>query len=166
MGSKQVIDGPYRVRPIRPYQCKKLAQLFSAALEHDFDYYSELYRAQTRKQNTAPKLALSSLRSDRLLLGVWHHDGLVGYLIGATRPSSRGGDIFWLYVAPSHRKKGVGAKLLVESLTWFANKGLKNVELATYDQADFYKKYNFQVERLAKGFIGGQDVYIMKRSLL
>jgi ribosomal protein S18 acetylase RimI-like enzyme len=101
-----------------------------------------------------------------MLIGLWSDDSLVGYIIGATRPGEDSGDIFWLYVEPEHRGRGLGADLLMESVGWLQQKGLKSVELVTYDHAEFYKKHNFNLERVAKGFIGGQDVYIMKRSLL
>jgi ribosomal protein S18 acetylase RimI-like enzyme len=160
------LDGPYRLAYVRPHHSPALARLFRSALDQDFSYYSDSYLDQTRRQNTAPKLALGSLRPDRMLIGLWSDDSLVGYIIGATRPGEDSGDIFWLYVDPKHRGRGLGADLLMESVGWLQQKGLKSVELVTYDHAEFYKKHNFNLERVAKGFIGGQDVYIMKRSLL
>ncbi len=160
------IDGLYSIGAIRPLHCRALAQLFRHAIENDFSYYSSDYQKLTQRQNTAAKLCLGALRKSRVLIGVWYTGELVGYLIGATRPGSSDGDVFWLYVRPDHRGKKLGADLLLESIRNFRALGIKNLELVTYDHADFYKKHDFQVERLAKGFIGGQDVYIMKRSLV
>ncbi len=100
------------------------------------------------------------------MVGLWHHNHLVGYIIGATRPQSDRGDIFWLYVEPAHRGKGLGAELVSEAVTWLKEKRLSAVELVTYDHAPFYERQGFVTDHLAKGFIGGKDVYIMKRSLL
>jgi len=68
-------------------------------------------------------------------------------------------------VEPAHRGRGLGADLLNEAFRWLQAKQLRAVELVTYDHAPFYERYGFVTERLAKGFIGGQDVCIMRRSL-
>lgn len=163
--SSRHVDGLYKVAHVRPHHSRQLSRLFAAALEKDFAYYSDDYLLATRRQNTAPRLALGSLRGNRLLLGLWFGRRLVGYLIGATRPESDCGDIFWLYVDPAHRGYGLGAALLNDSVAWLRDKRCNAVELVTYDHAPFYERQNFRVERMVKGFIGGQDVYIMRRSL-
>lgn len=164
--AKKRIDGPYWLSHLRPHHSLVLRDLFRSALDQDFSYYGDSYLQTTRRQNSARKLALGSIHSNRLLLGLWCDRLLVGYLIGATRPQSDSGDIFWLYVHPEHRGRGLGADLLLESVRWLQAKKLTAVELVTYDHAAFYEKHGFATERLAKGFIGGQDVYIMKRSLV
>ena len=160
------VDGLYRVGHARPHHSITLSRLFRRALQNDFAYYSDDFLAATRSQNTPARLALASLRSDRLLLGLWTGRDLVGYLIGATRPGSDCGDIFWLFVEPEHRGHGLGADLLAAAIRWLQDKNLRSVELVTYDHASFYEKQGFSTERLAEGFIGGQDVYIMRMSLV
>ncbi len=160
------IDGIYRISNLRPQHSLVLSRLFRSALANDFAYYSDDYLRATRRQNSAARLALGSIRPDRMLIGLWHRRALVGYIIGATRPTSNCGDIFWLYVEPDHRGRGLGADLLNESTRWLQAKNLRSVELVTYDHASFYERQGFVTERLAPGFIGGQDVYIMKRSLV
>ena len=163
--SSRRIDTLYRLAHVHPQHTVALSRLFADALEKDFAYYGTDYLRATRRQNTIPKLALGSMRPHRLLLGLWAKRSLVGYIIGATRPGSDCGDIFWLYVDPAHRGRGLGADLLSEALHWLQLRRLRSVELVTYDHAPFYEHYGFVTERLAKGFIGGQDVYIMRRSL-
>ncbi len=160
------LDGPYQLKYIRPHHSVTLARLFRFALDSDFTYYSPSYLEQTRRQNSAFRLALGCMRSSRLILGLWDDTELVGYIIGGTRPNQDCGDIFWLYIDPAHRGRGLGANLLTEAIHWLRLKKLSAVELVTYDHAEFYKRYDFKPERLAEGFIGGQDVYIMKRSLV
>lgn len=160
------IDDLYKVSHVRLYHSRQLSRLFSSALDQDFAYYGNDFRRSAKRQNSTSRLMWGSLRSGRLLLGLWHSSALVGYIIGATRPGSDCGDIFWLYVDPAHRAKGLGADLLAEAVAWLRAKQLTAVELVTYDHAPFYERQGFTMERLAEGFIGGQDVYIMKRSLL
>lgn len=162
---KRRIDGLYHLAHVHPQQVVALSRLFADALEKDFAYYGADYLRATKRQNTVSKLALGSVRPNRLLLGLWAKRTLVGYIIGSTRPGSDCGDIFWLYVEPAHRGRGLGADLLNEAFRWLQAKQLRAVELVTYDHAPFYERYGFVTERLAKGFIGGQDVCIMRRSL-
>lgn len=157
---------PYRLGHARPHHSPALSRLFSTALQQDFDYYSAAYRRATERANRPLRMAVSTLRSDRLVLGLWHGRQLIGYLIGAVRPATRYGDIFWLYVEPSHRHRGLGQSLVHESVRWLRAHQLEAVELVTYDNAVFYERIGFTNQRMAQNFVGGRDVYIMSMSLL
>ena len=156
----------YRVNRARPHHGIQLGRLFRQALHDDFDYYDTDYLKQTERSNSAWHLSFATLRSDRMVLALWYGTSLVGYVIGALRPGTRESDIFWLYVHPEHRGTGLGRLLVAEAINWLREHHAEIVQLVTYSQVSFYKQQGFEVERLAPGFVGGRDVYIMSKSLI
>lgn len=72
---------------------------------------------------------------DGLVLVALENGNVVGYSLSEVKGPSPSlkqeeyGYIDQIAVAASHRRKGVGEKMLVEILAWFASKGFKRVEL-------------------------------------
>ena len=71
---------------------------------------------------------------------------VVGYIAGhATRRFDCDGEVQYLYVSPSWRRRGVGAQLLARLATWFVAKDCRrvcvNVDLESPSAAPFYRKF-------------------------
>lgn len=121
-----------------------LRRLFRGAVATDFAYFPGSYRRQVLRQNDLSRLAVATLRSDRLLFGARAGERLVGYAIGRSNKDSTG-KIYWLYVDPEQRSSGVGSGLLGAILAEFERRGSKQVSLVTYQHDDYYRRKGFKL---------------------
>ncbi|MCF6150127.1 MAG: GNAT family N-acetyltransferase [Candidatus Kuenenia sp.] len=78
------------------------------------------------------------------------------------------GNIFWLGIAPSHRRKGYGSKLLEETLNIFANRDCYKAKIFTYPSEKLayhlFQKHGFkETARIGKSFFGVGVVLMVKK---
>lgn len=152
------------IRPIRLHEASRLKKIFDQALESDFNYFSNTYLHRVKKQNSLPHLTVAILRPQRLILGLWVDNELVGYTIACLKEKSRA-YIYWLYIQPQCRGLGLGNYLLTSTLQNFQKSKIHRVELITHNRKDFYIANGFIIDRFAPKLIEGVDVYLMSREL-
>ncbi len=99
---------------------------------------------------------------------VWQiKDGIAGYIDSSI---GRGvGFILGIYVKPSHRRRGIGKKLMSETLKSFKRRGCHKVRLEVFaDNSDairFYKSLNFVQEGFLREDEEKKDAVIMSQFL-
>ena len=123
-----------------------LRRLFRAAVASDFAYFPRAYRRQVLRQNGLGRLAIATLRPDRLLFGATVGGRLVGYAIGR-RNGDGTGKIYWLYVDPAQRSSGVGSGLLAAILAEFERRHSSQVSLVTYRHDEYYRRKGFTLAK-------------------
>ena len=158
------IASSYQIEKIKLRQAKQLKDLFDRALLSDFGYFPADYIDSVRQQNSLLHLSSATLKQDRLLLGLWIDQLLTGYVIAKLSGLERA-YIFWLYVSPEYRGRGLGNALLESSIDVINKRKISRVELITHNRKDFYLASGFVVDRQAGNVIGDVDVYMMSREL-
>jgi N-acetylglutamate synthase-like GNAT family acetyltransferase len=141
---------------------RALRRLFIEALASDFYYFSPAYITTISRQNSLLHMSMSRLRRRRVVLVAMADNKLVGYVIGHV-PSSRHGQLSWLYVEPSYRKSGLGNRLLTEALRQLRRNGATSVILATHNFAPYYQKRGFNELRVEESH--GLPMHIMEYDL-
>lgn len=82
--------------------------------------------------------------------------------------SQQVGNIFWLGIAPAHRRKGYGRKLLEETLHIFASRDCYKAKFFTYPflktAHHLFQKYGFnETAHIDKSFFGVGVVFMVKK---
>ncbi len=113
------------------------------------------------------KYALESPAKGYLLMVCQLESGIVGYVDSRVR---RGvGHILGLYVKPTHRKKGIGKKLMEKTLESFRKRKCHKARLEVFadnhEAIDFYTRFNFVREGLLHKDEEKRDVIIASRFL-
>jgi len=132
----------FRIRKIKKTEFIKLRKLFKKALHEDFAYFPGEYLEKVNSQNTIFKSLKALFSRHRLLVGLFHGSRLVGYVLASTK-EPRENFIFWLYVKPEERGRGLGKKLMDSALNLMKESGAKNIYLMTHQLEDFYKTLGF-----------------------
>ncbi len=153
-----------KVDSIKLADVRVLKRLFDQALRSDFTYFSEAYLDQVQRQNSLTRLGVASLRPDRLLLALKVDQVLSGYVI-AKLSRYDSAYIYWLFVKPECRGRGLGNFLLNSALEVFAAHNIRRIELVTHDRKDFYIHHGFDVDQFRPKFIDGVDIYMMSRDM-
>lgn len=111
-----------------------------------------------------------SLRQDHTeLLGAWHEDRLLGYVIAYF--SIYEGEIARIAVAKDYRRKGIAGRLLAE-LEQICRKReaesiLLDVRESNQDAIEFYKSHGFTVDGIRRNFYTkpAEDAILMSRKV-
>lgn len=111
-----------------------------------------------------------SLRQDHTeLLGAWHEDRLLGYVIAYF--SIYEGEIARIAVAKDYRRKGIAGRLLAE-LEQICRKReaesiLLDVRESNQSAIEFYKSHGFAVDGIRKNFYTkpAEDAILMSREV-
>ncbi|MDP4038774.1 MAG: GNAT family N-acetyltransferase [bacterium] len=149
-----------QIRKIRYLDLFKLRRLFKRALDLDFNYFPDNYLKEVDGQNTIFKLFTAKIRPNRILVGAWDNDKLIGYIIGHMT-SKKLGQIFWLFVLPNYRGAHIGQNLLNTALQSFRDQSIDHVKLVTHKYKDYYLSQNFYQEKFYPKLIGDIDMYLM-----
>lgn len=142
----------------------QLRRLFHQGLYGDFRYFPADYLSATDQANNLWRLGLASLRPSRVMFVALSNDELVGYTITGLQATDKA-FIFWVYVSQSYRDQGLGRLLMESTLADLQNRAINQVQLATYNFADFYKQYGFQIDESQTFVIGDTNMYIMNKEL-
>ncbi|HEX7259453.1 MAG TPA: GNAT family N-acetyltransferase [Candidatus Saccharimonadia bacterium] len=121
-----------------------LRTLFVHALETDFDYFPHRYLRQVKRQHSVPRLVVSLLKKQRIILIAALDKRIVGYMVGSGHQDGVG-ELYWLYVHPSQRGQRVGTKLLQQAIGELRQQGMHTVRLMTHKFERYYKRYGFEV---------------------
>ena len=135
-----------------------LRRLFKEAVATDFNYFPKSYRRQVLRQNGLVRLAIATLRRDRVIFGAMMASRLVGYAIGRTNGDATA-KIYWLYVTPQWRSGGVGSRLLGDLMAELQRRRTRQVSLVTYKQAEYYQRKGFTLSNSQP--IYGVDMKVM-----
>ncbi len=95
-------------------------------------------------------------------------DRVVGFIIGYT--SGRGGAVYTLDVHPSHRKKGVGSKLVRAMEEELQSQGARAIRLEAAlenpEAMELYRKAGYRERELVRNYYGrGKDAVRMWKEL-
>ena len=90
---------------------------------------------------------------------------VIGGILGGTYWGWMYVDILW--VDESHRKKGIGSRLLRAAEEEAAQRGCHHVHLDTmsWQAPDFYKKHGYEVIGVLPDVPGGNQKYLLMKSL-
>lgn len=115
------------------------------ALQTDPESFSSLYEEEALYSDEEFKVLLEKT----VIFGIFHKDEIIGS-VGLEMPSltkiRHNGDLISLYIAPEHRSKGAGSKLLNHLIEYTRDKLL---QLSLYCISDshgaikFYEKHGF-----------------------
>lgn len=152
------------IRPIRIRDLLKLRKLFKKALIRDFAYFPGDYLEEVERENTLFKFLKAKQNKQRLLLGLFEGNRLIGYVI-ADVASPDDNFIFWLYVIDESRGSGYGKDLLNDVLSRMHKKGATVVKLMTHQLEDFYKSFGFDIFNENTDLFEGITMYEMKKVL-
>lgn len=118
---------------------------------HDWQHLTSFWDVEPSWQNAIP--AVTKLKSSTLTFGMYHDDGLIGYIIYG--PRSR--RVHQLAVAKGNRRKGVGRHLLEHvSNTYGGPISVINVDGSSKDAFEFLS---------AVGLVNSLDQHEMKLAL-
>ena len=154
-----------RIIPMKIWQSRQVARLFDHGLNSDFAYFPADYLAVTRQKNSAARLAVANLRSQRSILTASIGSDLAGYAISNTDPDGVH-FLFWLYVHPDFRGKAIGRKLVDGVVAKAKQSHSHTLRLATHRHVDFYKKLGFLQDEPLNFAIGPINMIIMEKSLV
>ncbi|MEM3539255.1 MAG: ribosomal protein S18-alanine N-acetyltransferase [Nitrososphaerales archaeon] len=90
---------------------------------------------------------------------------ILGYVISSVRENK--GTLVSIAVLPEYRRKGIGSKLMEESLNYLSKK-VDHVELqvrvSNFEAINFYKKFGFkETGFIPNYYIDGEDALIMSK---
>jgi GNAT superfamily N-acetyltransferase len=132
-----------RIKPLPLMGVVRLHRLFVDAVHTSFTYFDQDIQQRTIRNHRPLKLLLARLHPRRIVLTAWSETDLIGYAIGSV-PRGGEGQLYWLYVAPSHRGGNTGLALLSRMLRSQHKLGAATVTLATYDHRRYYERQGFK----------------------
>ena len=93
------------------------------------------------------------------------HGNIIGGILGGTYWGWMYIDVLW--VDESHRKMGVGSKLLAEAETEAVRRGCHHVHVDTmsWQAPDFYKKHGYGVIGILPDIPSGNQKYLLMKAL-
>lgn len=93
------------------------------------------------------------------------HGNIIGGILGGTYWGWMYIDVLW--VDESHRKMGVGSKLLAEAETEAVRRGCHRVHVDTmsWQAPDFYKKHGYGVIGILPDIPSGNQKYLLMKAL-
>lgn len=105
---------------------------------------------------------------NHLALNIVEYDkngNIIGGILGGTYWGWMYIDILW--VCESHRKKGIGSKLLAEAEREAVNRGCHHVHLDTmsWQAPEFYKKHGYEVVGVLPDIPNGNQKYLFMKAL-
>ena len=156
---------PIVVLSLRPWHIYQLKKIFLRGLNTDFGYFPPDYIKATKRQNSLLHFFSAWLNPKRLILVAQTPSGEITGFIIASIINSDECYIFWIYVSPKYRGKGIGKMLINKFLTESRDHQLKKIVLATHNMVDFYKKFNFTVRDDQTFVIEKVNMYIMEASV-
>lgn len=130
------------VKPIKITQIPNLHKMFRRALYEDFAYFPGQYILQVSKANNYSSFLRAKFNPNRIMLGLFESNRMIGYAIADTS-NLTDSDIFWFYITPENRHKGLGKLFFQELLRYISALGGKHVYLITHNQSEFYKHFDF-----------------------
>ena len=90
---------------------------------------------------------------------------MIGGILGGTYWGWMYVDILWVH--ESHRRKGIGSKLLLEAEKEAINRGCRHVHLDTmsWQAPEFYKKRGYEVIGILPDIPKGNQKYLLMKAL-
>jgi ribosomal protein S18 acetylase RimI-like enzyme len=138
-----------------------LNKLFIQSVESSFDYFTEAYREQLRREHSKARF-LKALCSDRSCFLIARLEGNpVGYSLSRV-DGVETGFIHWMYVLPSMQGKGIGSALLGSSQKILSERGVHSLRLLTHDQVEFYRRLGFKQQGYIEDYSGGVPMTVME----
>lgn len=138
-----------------------LNKLFIQSVNSSFDYFTEAYQEQLRREHSKVKF-LKALCSDRSCFLLARLDGdPVGYSLSRV-DGLETGFIHWMYVLPTMQGKGIGSALLGASQKILSERGVRSLRLLTHDQVEFYRRLGFKQQGSIENYNGGVPMVIME----
>lgn len=145
-----------------------IARVARASWEADYpDILSRETAAEGVEAWYAPEQLEREIESENALVPVVEIEAeIVGFAHAVA--DERGGTILRLYVAPEHRRDGVGGDLLEHTRSALAERGAERVRAMVFADNDlgneFYRRFGFEPERESETEIGGEtyreNVYV------
>jgi ribosomal protein S18 acetylase RimI-like enzyme len=132
-----------KIQSASPRSLAALNRLFAAAVSGHFDYFTNEVQRQVIRDHSVPKLLLATIDPRRVILTAKIGGRIIGYAIGAA-PSTGPAQLFWLYVDPEFRGANTGLSLLSRMLKTLAEKGAREVSIATHDHRKYYERQGFK----------------------
>lgn len=150
-------------RTIRPCTAKDLDALRAVARtnhRHSRFYFDERF-APERCDDLYGRWLEESLRGFADAVWVADHDGEVAGYLTVHRRRDGTGDIGLVGVSESARGRGVGSRLLEETLRWAASEGLSRMDVVTQGRnlgaQRFYQRQGFTTRSLELWYHGWSD---------
>jgi ribosomal protein S18 acetylase RimI-like enzyme len=135
-----------------------VSRLFAHAVEAHFTYFPPAVRERVIREHSLSKLLLATVDPRRVVLIARSGHRIVGYCIGAV-PTSGPAQMYWLYVEPDSRGANIGLSLLSRMLKLLANRGAKEISLATHDHRRYYERQGFKFRQ--KTMVDGVEMDIL-----
>lgn len=153
------IPQPIRIEPPSLRDLVPLRRLFVVALRQDFTYFPADYVTEINRQNNLLRLALAQRRRGRVMQVAKYDGQVIGYALGSLTPEGNG-ELYWLYVNPAARQRGIGNRLLEAGTGELLAKGARRVTLVTYNLKDYYLRHGFH--HRGTQHIHGLDLDVME----
>ena len=134
------------IHEVKVGQVADLRKLFRQAVVEDFSYFPKTYQWRVLADNNLARLAIGVIKPNRVLLGAWRDDRLIGYAIAGTNRNGCG-KLYWLYVAPDSRGQGVGGQLLDRLIAIMKQRGMQRLSLVTHNFDPYYAKRGFKLDK-------------------
>lgn len=125
--------------------------------------YTDLVEKITTEASQKTQLPIVS---NYCLKAIDNQGEMVGGLAGYEFYGSFYIDVLW--IAPGHRKNGIGSLLLRQLEKESRDKGLLFLSVSTmewWDAKEFYEKNGFQLEFVRKGFANGYKQYHLRKNI-
>jgi len=127
---------PYTIRPARPADLNRLAELTLALQDHLEACNPDLYKMTDEARSNLKGQLAGRLTAPQSCALVAEHaeDGIVGVAFGRILASNRyipdrAGSIDQVFVRADHRRAGVGARLVAGLCRFFAGEGVDELTL-------------------------------------
>lgn len=130
-----------RVRPLKVHEVRALRRQFIEALNGSFSYIEPKFQRKIRRDNNTVRLLYACLHPHRVILVATDDERLYGYVIGGI--TNKQSNLYWLYVEPNSRSRGIGLDLLRAFERHSQVRGLQRIGLSTYEQQGYYEKEGY-----------------------
>ncbi|MFQ6077476.1 MAG: GNAT family N-acetyltransferase, partial [Candidatus Bathyarchaeia archaeon] len=156
-----------KIRGMRREDIPETAQIFSDIVDELHEERDEGYRQFYKERYSEEVLENRIDREEGLHLVAEEEERIVGFLFGWHAEGV--GDIHWLGVSQSNRRRGCASGLVEEALRRFEREGCYRVESYCYSRLEhilrFFEKFGFEQRALLEKDFFGSRIVLMAKEL-
>ena len=134
------------------------------AATEDYGFYPAEVQATIAGRNALKPLIAAWRDPNRLIIGAWQNNVLMGNLIG-TLDTDGIASVHWIYVAPEGRGSGLAKQLLQAFEDEVRRRNVPKIMLWTEIAPDYYRKIGWVEEAFLPNHWWGQTFFIFAKYL-